>query len=141
MVWLIGGCSIYFNIFLFIVTFITNVIFIPKFGINGAALATFVSILTFNSVRMLYVYKKMNFHPFSIKTAIALLMILVIYFLISILPLSSASLISSIINIIIRCVIACSLVIAVVQYFKLSEDISHIIHNSMEKLRRKWIRD
>ncbi len=128
---------IYFNIFLFIVTFITNVIFIPKFGINGAALATFVSILTFNSVRMLYVYKKMNFHPFSIKTAIALLMILVIYFLISILPLSSASLISSIINIIIRCVIACSLVIAVVQYFKLSEDISHIIHNSMEKLRRK----
>jgi O-antigen/teichoic acid export membrane protein len=128
---------IYFNVFLFIVTFVTNVIFIPKYGINGAALATFVSILTFNSVRMLYVYKKMNFHPFSIKTAIAVLMIAGIYFLISILPFTSASIISSLINIIIRCIIACSVVIVVVQYFKLSEDITLIVNKNIQKLTRR----
>ena len=128
---------IYFNVFLFIVTFVTNVIFIPKYGINGAALATFVSILTFNSVRMLYVYKKMNFHPFSIKTAIAVLMIAGIYFLMSILPFTSASIISSLINIIIRCIIACSVVIVVVHYFKLSEDITLIVNKNIQKLTRR----
>ena len=93
--------------------------------------------MTFNSVRMLYVYKKMNFHPFSIKTAIAVLMIAGIYFLISILPFTSASIISSLINIIIRCIIACSVVIVVVQYFKLSEDITLIVNKNIQKLTRR----
>ena len=124
---------IYFNLFLFLVTFITNIVFIPLYGINGAALATLVSLVVFNSARMFYVYSKLNFHPFSIKTILAILMIIGIYFFVSFLPLTSISLI----NILIRCIIACLLVVLYVHYFKLSEDINQIFNKTLDKLIRK----
>jgi len=124
---------IYFNLFLFLITFVTNIIFIPKYGINGAALATLISLFVFNAARMFYVYKTMNFHPFSKKTALSILMIVVIYFLLSYLPLTSLSLL----NIIIRCTLACLLVVFSVQYFKLSEDIKQIIDSNLDKYIRK----
>ena len=119
---------VYFNLFLFMITFVTNLIFIPMFGINGAALATFISLLLFNAVRMIYVYKKMNFQPFSTKTAIAFLMIVVIYFGLNYIPLTSMALV----NIVIRSLIACVLVAFTVQYFKLSDDISSLIKEFRE---------
>lgn len=124
---------VFFNLFLFVVTFITNVLFIPRYGINGAALATLVSLILFNAVRMLYVYNKMSFHPFSVKTVITALMIAFIYFFVSILPLTDYSFI----NIIIRCLIACSLVILTVKYFKLSEDISNLLNSTFNKFFKK----
>jgi O-antigen/teichoic acid export membrane protein len=98
------------------------------YGINGAALATFISLLLFNAVRMIYVYKKMNFQPFSTKTAIAFLMIVVIYFGLNYIPLTSIALV----NIVIRSLIACILVVFTVQHFKLSDDISSLIKEFRE---------
>ena len=114
---------VYFNFFLLLLTFLTNVIFIPIYGINGAALATFISVFTFNIARMLYVYKKMNFHPFSIKTLIVILTIVIIYF--SIVNISFTSV--PYVNILIRSLISCILVIFSVQYFNLSDDINSLI--------------
>ena len=119
---------VYFNLFLFLITFVTNLIFIPMYGINGAALATFISLLLFNAVRMIYVYKKMNFQPFSTKTAIAFLMIVVIYFGLNYIPLTSIALV----NIVIRSLIACILVAFTVHHFKLSDDISSLIKEFRE---------
>ena len=119
---------VYFNLFLFLITFFTNLIFIPMYGINGAALATFISILLFNTVRMIYVYKKMNFQPFSTKTVITFLMIVVIYFGLCYIPLTSMPLV----NIVIKSLIACLLVAFTVQYFKLSDDISSLINEFRE---------
>ena len=119
---------VYFNLFLFLITFVTNLIFIPMYGINGAALATFISLLLFNAVRMIYVYKKMNFQPFSKKTIITFLMIAVIYFGLNYIPLTSMALV----NIVIRSLIACLLVAFTVQHFKLSEDISSLIKDIRE---------
>ena len=98
------------------------------YGINGAALATFISLLLFNAVRMIYVYKKMNFQPFSTKTAITFLMIVVIYFGLCYIPLTSMPLV----NIVIKSIIACLLVAFTVQYFKLSDDISSLINEFRE---------
>ena len=119
------------NLFLFLITFITNLIFIPMYGINGAALATFISLLLFNAVRMIYVYKKMNFQPFSSKTAITFLMIVAIYFGLNYIPLTSMALL----NIVIRSLIVCVLVAFTVQHFKLSEDISSLI----KEIRKNYL--
>ena len=124
---------VYFNVFLFFITFITNLIFIPMYGINGAALATFISLLLFNAVRMIYVYKKMNFQPFSKKTAITFLMIVVIYFGLNFIPLTSMALV----NIVIRSLIACLSVAFTIQYFKLSEDISILLNSTYNKFFKK----
>ena len=70
----------------------------------------------------------MKFQPFSTKTAIAFLMIVVIYFGLNYIPLTSMALV----NIVIRSLIACLLVAFTVQHFKLSEDISSLIKEVRE---------
>ena len=116
---------IYFNFILVISTFITNIIFIPLYGINGAALATLLSTLLFNTIRMLYVYKKLNFQPFSKKTLIAILMIIIIFFMLNYVPLTS----SPFVNIFIKSLVTFILVAFAVQYFSLSDDINTIIND------------
>jgi O-antigen/teichoic acid export membrane protein len=66
-----------FYIFLAGIAVITNLIFIPKYGITGAAIALAISIFLFNTIRfffLLYVYK---IQPFSFGT----IKVLAIFFL------------------------------------------------------------
>lgn len=67
-------------------TVITNFIFIPKIGMEGAALATLFTYLIFNVVKYLLLKVKYGFDPFSIKTLYLTLSMLLGYFLIGWLP-------------------------------------------------------
>lgn len=58
------------GIFLAVLTVVLNLIFIPKFGINGAALATFLAILIYNIFKLWFVYVKFKVHPITRKTII-----------------------------------------------------------------------
>ena len=42
-----------------------NILFIPKYGLPGAAYATFISIFIFNSLKVLFLQYKYKIHPFS----------------------------------------------------------------------------
>lgn len=55
-------------ILLAILTVVTNLIFIPIYGINGAAFATFSSLLLFNILKFLFILVKMKIQPFDINT-------------------------------------------------------------------------
>ncbi|MDI1317103.1 oligosaccharide flippase family protein [Flavobacterium sp.] len=61
-----------------------NVFFIPLYGIVGAALATLISVLVYNTIKLLFVVKKMDLYPFTTKTlksfAIIALVFLAFYF-------------------------------------------------------------
>lgn len=46
-------------------TVLTNYFFIPSFGINGAAIASFISLALFNLVKMVFIYKKFKLQPFN----------------------------------------------------------------------------
>lgn len=46
-------------------TVILNIIFIPILGIKGAALAAMASILVFNILKFIYIYRKFNIQPYS----------------------------------------------------------------------------
>lgn len=56
-----------FNVMLFAVSVITNLIFIPIWGGIGAALAAAISFITFNITKWLFLYSKHRMQPFSIK--------------------------------------------------------------------------
>lgn len=56
------------GVLLVILMIILNIIFIPKYGINGAALATFLAIFLYNSGKLFFVYKKFKMLPFSKNT-------------------------------------------------------------------------
>jgi len=45
-----------------------NMIFIPLYGIVGAALATLISVIVYNTIKLLFVVKKMNLYPFTNNT-------------------------------------------------------------------------
>jgi len=72
-----------FTLSLVFVTIFTNWIFIPLYGINGAALATMISISIYNIAKLLYVKYKFGIHPFQIKQLTVPILILLITFIFS----------------------------------------------------------
>ncbi|MCX7954295.1 MAG: polysaccharide biosynthesis C-terminal domain-containing protein [Bacteroidales bacterium] len=77
--------SLFMSIFVIIII-LTNAIFIPIYGIVGAAFASAVSLFLFNFIRWYYLYKKYKFQPFNHKFAIGIILGLIIYLIQSLIP-------------------------------------------------------
>ncbi|AOW21934.1 oligosaccharide flippase family protein [Urechidicola croceus] len=69
----------YFSLGMALSVVVLNHILIRKIGINGAALATLITILIFNTIKILYVKRKFNIQPFSSKTIVLLILIFLLY--------------------------------------------------------------
>ena len=65
------------GVFLTIITVALNMLFIPKYSINGAAFASFICMVVYNTVKITYVYRKFGMQPFSVDTVKTLVLILV----------------------------------------------------------------
>lgn len=57
-----------FGIIITVLTIILNMIFIPIYGINGSAFATFIAILIYNSIKIVFIKKKFKILPFTENT-------------------------------------------------------------------------
>lgn len=57
----------YAVVFLLVLTILTNFIFIPLYGISGAAFASALSMLLFNLLKFLIVYKKLSLQPYDYR--------------------------------------------------------------------------
>lgn len=61
-----------------------NMLLIPLYGILGAAWATLISVMVYNTIKLLFVVKKMNLFPFTVNTlksfGIISIVFLVFYF-------------------------------------------------------------
>ncbi len=57
---------------LIISIYILYIIYIPQYGIYGAAWVTTSSLIVFNIVKMIFLYVKMRLHPFTAKTWLVL---------------------------------------------------------------------
>jgi O-antigen/teichoic acid export membrane protein len=53
------------NVMLVVLTLITNALLIPLYGLTGAALATFITIVIYNSVKFSFIWWKMHLQPFQ----------------------------------------------------------------------------
>lgn len=53
---------------LVIITFISNMLLIPRYGINGAAISTAISSLLYTLIKLALIYKKFKFQPYTINT-------------------------------------------------------------------------
>ncbi len=61
-----------FTFFLLLLVVLTNLIFIPRFGITGAALASLLSAIIYNSVRAGFLFLKFRLQPFNYRFLIIL---------------------------------------------------------------------
>jgi len=59
-----------------ILAIILNALLIPKYGINGAAFATFLAVIIYNSCKVGFVYLKFKILPFTSNTLKALMVLL-----------------------------------------------------------------
>ena len=108
-----------------------NMIFIPLYGIDGAALATLISVFIYNTIKLVFVVKKMKLFPFTINTlksfAIIVGVFLAFYFWdFSFHPIVSIALKSILIT----------LVYGLLNYkLKISEDVNAVAETVWKKLR------
>jgi O-antigen/teichoic acid export membrane protein len=115
--------DLYTNILLVGITIASNLILIPKYGIDGAAMASAISVLIFNLIRLVLIKVKMNMHPFSLNSLKTIIVLFVIYYLHQYLPKSTIVLI----DIFWKSSITIMIYIPLVLWLNLSEDMTAII--------------
>tara|TARA_B100000214_G_scaffold78097_1_gene52701 strand:+ start:4963 stop:6420 length:1458 start_codon:yes stop_codon:yes gene_type:complete len=112
--------DLYTSLILVFLTIITNFFLIQKYGINGAAMATALSVFLFHFTRVILLKIKMNMQPFSYKTIYTIILLILIYFLLIFLPNTGYALF----DIFWKSLIALLIFGLLVLYFNLSDDIS-----------------
>jgi O-antigen/teichoic acid export membrane protein len=70
----------YMLIALFVIAIVNNLIFIPMFGMEGAALATALSATIFNVMKYLFIWRNFKLQPLSVKTFLITICILLCWF-------------------------------------------------------------
>jgi O-antigen/teichoic acid export membrane protein len=119
------------GVFLVITTVLLNIIFIPKYGINGSAFATFISVLAYNIAKLAFVKITFNMMPFTLMTlkVFGLIAICLGGFYFWEFPFHP------IINIGFKTLLFSVFYGLIVYRFNFSEDVSNIINKLMKQLR------
>lgn len=110
----------WFMLFLLALLVITNMIFIPIWGMTGAAIASMLSALVYVSCRYLLLFVKYKMQPYNLKFIIIILIGLLVYFIGTAIPRFD----NYIIDIIVRSVSMLILYSVPVYFLKLSPDIN-----------------
>jgi len=108
------------GILLAICTILFNLWLIPKYGIEGAAIASFMAFFLYNTIKLYYVKLKFNMMPFTKDTVKVSLLILCLGLFFYYLNLSFHPLV----NIFVKGGFMVLLYFSLLHYFKISDDIS-----------------
>lgn len=109
-----------FGVLLAVLAIILNFIFIPIYGIEGSAFATFLAIVVYNTVKIVFVKQKLNVQPFS-KSTLKMVLLLV---LITLTMYFWEFPFHPIVNITLKSIVIFIVYFALVLKFNISEDIS-----------------
>ncbi|TFG76339.1 MAG: lipopolysaccharide biosynthesis protein, partial [Flavobacteriales bacterium] len=106
-----------------ILTVLFNLWLIPKFGLDGAAIASFAAFFIYNTIKLVFVRLKYNIYPFTNATfrVLGLLLLTVAFFYYLQFPFHP------LVNIIIKSLLMIALYIGVLFRFKLSEDLIGVL--------------
>ncbi len=114
---------LFMGVFLAVFTILCNLWLIPEYGINGAAIATLIAIMVYNTIKMLYIQLKFKIHPFTKATFKVMLLLLVVG-----IPLFYISLsFHPIVNIVIKSSLVIGIYVWALYRFNISEDISKVL--------------
>ena len=112
-----------------LIAFILNTYFIPQFGIEGAATASFIAFGLYNTSKIFIVFKKFHIHPFTINSGwiVLLTSILSFGFYFWNFPFHP------LIDIFLKVGLIAIIYIAVVYYFRFSSEINTIIERILKR--------
>ncbi|MDG3581923.1 lipopolysaccharide biosynthesis protein [Galbibacter pacificus] len=115
---------LFFGVFLAFITVLLNMIFIPLWGINGAAFATFLAFSIYNGVKLYFVKVKLEMQPFTIKTFKTAMLIIITLAIFYYWDFNF----NPIINIVLKSALIGIFFGGMIYKLKLSEDINSLIH-------------
>ena len=115
--------------FVFVVV-LTNWALIPRFDITGAALATCISVFTYNIIRFIYLWKKIGMQPFS-KSTLQVLFILSIAFLIG---LNINFGFHPLLNIVLRSLTIIFPLVLLLYFLKISQEINRLLDKIFKQI-------
>jgi O-antigen/teichoic acid export membrane protein len=70
---------LFFGVATVVLMIVLNAICIPMYGINGSALATLLTIMLYNTVKFVFVVKKLKLFPFTLHTVRSLVVLIVVF--------------------------------------------------------------
>jgi O-antigen/teichoic acid export membrane protein len=123
----------WFTLMAIVVGLIINILLIPKYGMNGAAIATFSTIVMINLIRLLTVYKLYYIQPFTLNTLKVVLLLVGVGVIVSNLP----NIENSLINLIYKGGLITVLYFPLVYILKVSDDVNEMIDKVLIALRLK----
>jgi len=117
-----------FGVLLAVLAIILNFIFIPIYGIDGSAFATFLAVFIYNTVKLVFVRYKLHMQPFSwssLKIVLLLIVFIALFFFwdFSFHP---------IINIVLKSILVGFIYVLLVYKLNISEDISEQIKKHLK---------
>lgn len=107
-----------------VLAIVTNLIFIPIYGITGAAIAAAISMFLFNLIRFTFIKIKFGLQPYSWKILIALVVPVIAYFISTLIPLQQ----HIFIDIFLRSVIVTVVFFVLIVGLKVSEDVNATLY-------------
>ncbi len=110
-----------------------NFVFIPMYGINGAALATLIAIGMYSLAKLLFVVLKMNLFPFTKNTVVALFLALVSFGVFYYWDFSFHPLV----NIVLKSILVTIFYLGLSYYFKVSSDINFVMNTVFKRILKK----
>lgn len=124
--------SYFLIIFAFLIV-VTNYIFIPVYGIVGAAVASLIAKLAFSLIKYIFLYVKFRFQPFTRKFALLILISLFAYGVSVMIPPFS----NYMVDLVIRSAVITVLFMLPLYFLKISEDVNEKIDELLLKLKLK----
>jgi O-antigen/teichoic acid export membrane protein len=117
--WIYG---FYMLLILFVTAFILNLVLIPMFGMNGAALATAISAFAFNALKFFFIKRNFSLQPFDVQAVKILFTIaftgVVVYFI--------PHLISPVADIAIRSLVITLLYVGITYFIKIAPELEPV---------------
>ncbi|MBL7772679.1 MAG: oligosaccharide flippase family protein [Chitinophagaceae bacterium] len=123
--------NVYFSFLSMLLGVILNMLLIPSLGIAGAAWGVLFSVLFFNILKTLLIYRKFKFHCFSASYASICLITVAVFFTFYFVPefhlVQHHMFMNSLLNIVLRGSASLMLFTTLAYLFKISPDFSHLI--------------
>ena len=108
-----------------------NMLFIPMYGINGAALATLISITLYSLAKLLFVVVKMKLYPFSNKTLLSFGILITTFLLFYYWDFPF----NPILNIVLKSILVTILYVFVNYKLVISAEFNQVVDSILKKLR------
>jgi O-antigen/teichoic acid export membrane protein len=118
----------------FVILLITNLILIPIYSYNGAALAMLISVIVYNLVKFFFIKQKLNLQPFGNHTVKVILLGIFTYGVTLLLPFFEGSFNKILINIIIKSLTILIIFGGGVVFLNVSEDLNKVVRTLTKKV-------